>query len=181
MTRERKDGKPSAGLVLLETGSSLHRDQDNAEVRVFDERSGTATGTRLSRLFLPHALYFMRNQYLQQRASEVWKPVQSIGRFFNLCSHRLCSHIFNSFRRSHSAATARVTTGSLPSGSDSTGTREIPSRRENRSECCCEQSPQSQKNTLACEGLLAQIAFGTSLHGSTGLRTSNRYSCPPRR
>src|SRR5512146_1626902 len=102
MTRERKDGKPSAGLVLLETGSSLHRDQDNAEVRVLDERSGTATGTRLPRLFLPHALYFMGNQYLQQRASEVRKSVQSVGRSSNLRSYTLCSHIFNSFRQGHS-------------------------------------------------------------------------------
>ena len=87
MTRERQDGKPSAGLVLLETGSSFHRDQDNAEVRVLDEGSGTATGTRLPRLFLPHALYFMGNQYLQQRASEVRQSVQSIRRFLNLRSH----------------------------------------------------------------------------------------------
>ena len=64
MTRECKDGKPSAGLVLLETSSTLHRDQDNTEVRVLDERSGAATGTCLPRLFLPHALYFMGNQYL---------------------------------------------------------------------------------------------------------------------
>jgi hypothetical protein len=82
------------GLVLLETASSLHRDQDNAQVRVLDERSGTATGTRLPRLFLPHALYFLGNQYLQQRAAEVRQTVQSVRRFLNLRSYTLCSHIF---------------------------------------------------------------------------------------
>ena len=122
-----------------------------------------------------------RTKLLAPGAESSRGGVQSIRRSFNLRSHALCSHIVYSFRQSHSAATARVTTGLVPSGNCSRGTTESPSRTENRSELRREQSPQSQKNTVDSEGLLAQIAFGISLQGSTGRRTSNRYSLPPRR
>ena len=78
MTSEHQDGKACTRLVLLETRSGFHRDQDNTEIRVLDEGSGTATGIGLLSFFLPHALYFVWNQYLQQRVSEVRKPVQAI-------------------------------------------------------------------------------------------------------
>jgi hypothetical protein len=61
------------------------------------------------------------------------------------------------------------------------GITETPSCDENRIVFLREQSPQSQKYTLACVGLLAQIAFGTSAHGSFGRLRSNRYRLPPRR
>ncbi len=97
MTSEHQNGKPCTGLVLLETGPGFHRDQDNTEIRVLDECSGTAASIGLPSLFLPHVLYFVWNQYLQQRVPEVWKSVQSIGRSINLCRDALCSHILTPF------------------------------------------------------------------------------------
>src|SRR5579862_2948072 len=78
VTSEHQDGKPCTRLVLLETGPSFHRDQDNTEIRVLDECSGTATSILLPGLFLPHALYFIWNQYLQQRAPEVRSSLQTM-------------------------------------------------------------------------------------------------------
>jgi hypothetical protein len=47
MTSEHQDGKPCTRLVLLETRSGFHRDQDNPEIRVLDAlRLHVARGIR---------------------------------------------------------------------------------------------------------------------------------------
>jgi hypothetical protein len=59
--------------------------------------------------------------------------------------------------------------------------RLIPVRIVNLSEYCEEHCSHSQKKTVACDGFVLQIAFGTSLQGVLGCLISNRYNRPPLR